>query len=282
MTLEHERTWGLRVWAFIAAWWQQIAITQAGIYLVASFGQGHGILPQWAAVTLAIGMEGTYLRGLIDVGHVRGRGRVWATMLIAGTYTTIILWGIAYILSLPAVGVIPAADLGPILGSIIAFVHVVPVAYTGLCAAMLHRARADEEGQREARRETEAEDRRRALEARLDEEAAEERRERRALELRRAEALNEIETEKQKALARLEYRQARTTEAAQHPHAAPAQSPHAAAPSAVRAMSKDELCEAVRAAHAADPGFSRADLARRAGWSEAMVRKVLKAIIEEG
>lgn len=178
------RTWEQqRLWAFVATWWQQIAITQAGIYLVASFGQGHNILPWWAAWGLAIGMEGTYLRGLIDAGHVRGRGREWATALIIGTYATIILWGVAYILSLPAVGVIPAEQLGPAWGTIIAVIHVIPVAYTGLCAAMLHRARSGEEVQRQALAEAEAERRQRELQDRLDVEATEERAARRRIEL---------------------------------------------------------------------------------------------------
>lgn len=45
-------------------------------------------------------------------------------------------------------------------------------------------------------------------------------------------------------------------------------------------MPRAELYAAVRAAHEADPGFSRAELARRAGWSEAMVRKALKELTE--
>jgi hypothetical protein len=38
------------------------------------------------------------------------------------------------------------------------------------------------------------------------------------------------------------------------------------------------LYEAVRVAYAADPAFSRAELARQTGWSESMIRKVLKEI----
>lgn len=169
------------VWGFIAQWWQQIAITQAGIYLVASFGQGHGILPGPAAWILALGMEGTYLKGLIDAGHVRGRGQVWAVALIVATYATVICWGIAHILSLPTVGVIPAERLGRSWGTFIAIVHVLPIAFTGLCSAMLHRARTTEAAQRQAITEAEERARRQRLEVQFDAEAAEERAQRREI-----------------------------------------------------------------------------------------------------
>ena len=87
-------------------------------------------------------------------------------------------------------------------------------------------------------------------------------------------ALNEIEAEKAKAFARLELR----TAAAQQPAQAPPHNPHSAAQSQTQGVSRAELYEAVRVAYAADPAFSRAELARQTGWSESMIRKVLKEI----
>jgi hypothetical protein len=235
------------VWAFIAQWWQQIAITQAGIYLVAGFGASHAILPGPAAWVLAIGMEGTYLKGLVDSGHVRGKGQMWATALIWATYLTVILWGIAYILGLPAVGVIPAAKLGPVWGSVLAGLHVLPIAGTGLCSAMLHRARTAEEAQRRAAREAEAHERQRHNADQLDREAEEERAQRRALTLdqeRQAAALGlELREAEGKALVRLRVQAAR--EAAQPPHSLRTHHPHRARTPQYRAVcarSKNQSC----------------------------------------
>lgn len=282
MTIEttRERSLDERALAFLATWWQQIAITQAGIYLVASFGASHDILPWPAAWALAIGMEGTYLKGLIDAGHVRGKGQGWATALIFGTYGTIIIWGIAYILGLPAVGVIPETDLGPWWGAAIALAHVLPISYTGLCAALLHRARTAEAAQRQARLEAEAEARQRKLQAEADTRAAriEERRAELALEAEQRTFAAElaIRTAEQQALARARVRAAQPpAQPAQPPLA---QEPHAAAQSSVRQIPKEELIARVRAAHAHSPQFSRAELARETGWSEPMIRKVLKEI----
>jgi hypothetical protein len=186
--------WWEAIWIFLVQWWQQIAITQAGIYLVASFGQGHGILPGPAAWALALGMEGTYLKGLIDAGHVRGRGQVWAVALIVATYATVICWGIAHILSLPTVSVIPAEELGQRWGAFIAIVHVLPIAFTGLCSAMLHRARTTEEAQRRAEVEAEERQRQQRLQALLDAEAAEERAQRRQLQLEAERKAAEVAT----------------------------------------------------------------------------------------
>jgi flagellar biosynthesis GTPase FlhF len=273
-------TWERQIGAFLATWWQQIAITQAGIYLVASFGASHNILPWPAAWGLAIGMEGTYLKGLIDAGHVRGRGQGWATALIVATYVTVITWGIAYILGLPSVGVIPATDLGQAWGGALAAIHVLPIAITGLCSAMLHRARTAEAAQRRARQEAEAEARAQRLQAQVDQEAEQERAQRRAMSLeaeRRQVAIDlEIREAEQKALARARVRAAQPA----HPglaHDARTE-PHGAAQSPVRQISKEELYARVRAAHAHNPQFSRAELARETGWSEPMIRKVIKEI----
>lgn len=268
-------TWDQRLGAFLATWWQQIAITQAGIYLVASFGQGHNILPWWAAWGLAIGMEGTYLRGLIDAGHVRGSGRGWATALIVGTYATIILWGVAYILGLPSVGVIPEQDLGPWWGGAIAVIHVIPVAYTGLCAAMLHRARSGEEAQRRALAEAEAERRTRELQARLDEEAAEERAARRQIELERARRLAENDAWEDVQRRKAALRDVRNTIPV---------TPTASAPGRDVTPTRDAVYDAVVTFYrdAPEARGTVADLARRLMISRPQVYKLRDEAIRRG
>lgn len=277
-----ERSWWQRVGAFIGTWWQQIAITQAGIYLVASFGQGHGILPWQAAWGLALGMEGTYLKGLIDAGHVQGRGRGWATALIIGTYVTVISWGIAYILSLPSVGVIPAGDLGAGWGTFIAVIHVLPIAFTGACSAMLHRARASEEGVRAEARRRQVEAREREQQRRLDDEAAAERAERRTLQLEQAKKRGEIAlwAEAQQAKAALKASQASQPSVTASPEsvtapAAPVTAPRDEPRSTASRSPRDVFKAAVVTAFRDDPQFDRTALAARHGWSRPAVNKLL-------
>lgn len=144
MTIAQARTAGFT--AFVRGWWHQIAISSGSIWLVAAFGQGHDILPLPVAWILAIGWEAVYIRGLSQSSTTTSR---WGAGLIWISYGTVILWGILHILSLPAVGVVPAKDLGWVWGSVIAVAHVIPMALTGLCSAMLHRAATGERPARE-------------------------------------------------------------------------------------------------------------------------------------
>lgn len=273
-------TWEQRLWGFLGTWWQQIAITQAGIYLVASFGSSHGILPAPAAWILAIGMEGTYLKGLVDAGHVRGRGQGWATALIVGTYVTVICWGIAYILGLPAVGVIPE-HLGPGWGGAIAAIHVLPIAFTGLCSALLHKARAGEEATLTEQRRQFAEARERQLQQQRDAEAEAERVARRQLELelerKRAELALWEQAQHTKAQLRAQrpdlFANSRTTSA------------FGASGTATnsRANSADEhLCAQVVAALAADPRANRSQLARDLGVGRTKLYALIRNAQQRG
>ncbi|NNJ11937.1 hypothetical protein EKD04_016510 [Chloroflexales bacterium ZM16-3] len=263
------------VWGFITQWWQQIAITQAGIYLVASFGQGHGILPGPAAWVLALGMEGTYLKGLIDAGHVRGRGQVWAVALIVATYATVICWGIAHILSLPTVGVIPAEELGQRWGAFIAIVHVLPIAFTGLCSAMLHRARTTEEAQRRAEVEAEERQRRQRLEAQLDAEAAEELAQRRQLQLeaeRKAVELGTWESAQQaKARVKLFADSVRGEQVT-----------NSATPVHTALESDETLKQQIVAALTANSRANRSELARTLGIGRTKLYTLIKELDQEG
>ena len=246
----------------------QVLISGVSVTLTAIFFASSGVVPLPLAVGGAIGVEYAYLKGLSDAAYTGspwGRRLIWtafAIIAIAGTYVLLketykVPW-----LEAPAVW----------LATVLSLLHIIPLAFLGLCSAMLH---TEAEGRR-ARliEEAEAEERRRAEERGTEERERERRRQaaQDAAEARKLEALAEIEAEKAKALARLEYR----TLAAQRTAQAPAQSPHAAAQ---RQMSRDELYAAVRAAYAENPEFSRADLARRSGWSEAMVRKALREIV---
>lgn len=272
--------WEQRLWRFVTTWWQQIAITQAGIYLVASFGQGHDILPWWVAWGLALGMEGTYLRGLVDASHVRGSGRGWATALIAGTYVTIILWGIAHILSLSAVGVIPDENLGAGWGGFIAAIHVLPVAFTGLCSAMLHRARSGEELDRTDAQRRAIEQYQQRRQQQLDEEAAVEREARRQQQLEQERKRHELELWQQaqqfKASLKAASQTSQSSVTASRDTTAPSGD---ATRSAAARSDRDVFKAAVIAAFRDDPSFNRAALAERHGWSRPAVVKILK---EEG
>jgi hypothetical protein len=274
------RPWHGQIGAFIATWWQQIAITQAGIYLVASFGQSHAILPPAAAWALAIGMEGTYLKGLIDAGHVRGKGGAYATMLIVGTYATVICWGIAYILGLPSVGVIPAGDLGQAWGALIAVIHVLPIAFTGGCSAMLHRARTGEEAARRATQEAEAHDRQLRLAAQLDLEAEEDRAQRRQIALDQERVASEIEAVKRKAIANLEYRQARNAFADSVRGEQSANTPQAT--QIASGTDLNSVREQIARTLTEQPGIKKTQLAKDLGISRTKLYEHITALKLEG
>jgi len=196
----------------------------------------------------ALGVEYAFLKGVSDRAFVEARGGrgVWGDILVYTTGALLVVAGctvlLTYAYKLPEM-VTPA----PWGAALLSLLHIVPLACIGVCSAQLHAA-AEKATQQQALRGTRH---------------AEERREEIDLKVYEAE---------QAAMARVRVRAAQTrTEA-------PAHEAHAAAPSPVRAMTRDELCAAVRAARADDPAFSRADLARRAGWSEAMVRKLVKEL----
>jgi hypothetical protein len=252
----------------------QVAISTISVSLMAIFFGSSGAVPALAAWAGAIGVEYAYLKGLSDAAYARS---AWGGRLVWGAFAIIVIAGISVLLR-DAYHVAWMLDPGPWLAVLLAVLHILPLAFIGLCSANLH---MEAEGQRvdadraalervEARQQEEEQYQasRRRRRAEVEDEIAAER-QRRSLE---------IEAEKQKALAKLEYRTARAQEAAQRPHEAPAPEPHAAAQSPVRAIGKDELIARVRAAHGHSPQFSRAELARETGWSEAMIRKVLKEI----
>lgn len=278
-----DRSIWARVWTFLATWWQQIAITQAGIYLVASFGQSHEILPPAAAWTLAIGMEGTYLKGLIDAGHVRGKGQRWATALIISTYITVILWGIAYILSLPAVAVIPE-KLSPEWGVFLASVHVLPIAITGLCSAMLHRARDSESAAKAARIAEEAEARARKEQERREEEDAAYRRERQQIELEaeRKRAELAVWTEAQHRKAELRERSANSANSVRGEQSAVRSSASGTGTNTDANTRDEQLREQIVAALTNDPKTNRTALAASLGIGRTKLYELIDIAKQRG
>lgn len=252
----------------------QVAISSISVSLMAIFFASSGAVPAAAAWAGAIGVEYAYLKGLSDAAYARS---AWGGRLVWGAFAIIVIAGISVLLrdAYHVTWMVSPPDWG---AAILAVLHILPLAFIGLCSANLH---MEAEGQRvEADR---AAIERAAQRARDDEDYERRRRQRRAeveddIAAERARRTLEIEAEKQKALAKLEYRTARAQEAAQRPHEAPAQDPHAAAQRPVRQIPKAELVARVRAAHAHNPQFSRADMARDTGWSEPMIRKVIKEI----
>jgi len=203
----------------------------------------------------ALGVEYAFLKGVSDRAFVEARGGrgIWGDILVYTTGALLVVAGctvlLTYAYKLP--GMVTPAPWGAALLSLL---HIVPLACIGVCSAQLHAA-AEKATQQQALRGT------------------------RHAEERREEIDLEVYEGEQKALARARVRAAQTrTEAPAHEaHATPAHEAHAAAPSPVRAT-RAELCAAVRVAHAKNPAFSRADIARQAGWSEAMVRKLIKEL----
>jgi hypothetical protein len=245
----------------------QALMSVASITIVS--GEAGHIVPWPANIALAVGAEWAFLRGIASSGKARG---AWVSALNWGAFGLVVLYGLLW--SVRGFGTNPADVFGP-WG--LSMLHILPIAFVSLSAAKVHGTAAQQHATDEAQRADaahakqatiEAEDRARAHRRAAAEDAA-------AARLLDAQA--EIEAEKSKALARLEYRTESARVAAQRPHDAGRREPHTAAPSPERAMTKEELYAAVRVACAADPQFSRADMARESGWSEAMVRKAIKA-----
>lgn len=246
----------------IAAQPAQVGISLLSMLLTAVYFAGPllGVpwLPSWVVYIVtgaaALGVEYAFLKGVADRAYVEAHGGtgIWGDVLIYTTGALLVVGGttvlLTYAYRLPAL--LHPSDT---LAAVLALAHVAPLALIGVCSAQLHAAaeRVAIMVRHQAAQTFEAQ--------------------RQAIDL-------EVYEGEQKALARVRVRAAQAHSPAQtsNPH-----SPHAAAQSAVRPMTRDDLCAAVRVAHADNPEFSRADMARRSGWSEAMVRKVLRAIQEE-
>jgi hypothetical protein len=249
----------------------QVLISTASVAIVAS--EASFLVPEPFNVLMAIGAEWAYLRGLAS--SPKG-SRGWVMALNWGALALVVLYGMLW--GARKFGGIPA-ELGGGLAWLLTAAHILPIAFLSLAAAMVHRSAVEAEEAEAAARASEARARQQRLEAEDDERQRDWRRRR-----------DEIEATKLAELARVAAWEAaqeakqRLRATAQPPAQAPAQadphSPHAAAQSPARQIARDELCALVRAAYEADPQFSRADMARRTGWSEAMIRKVLKELKE--
>lgn len=112
----------------------QFLITSASVFMNAGFAQAHNILDPRFAWAQAIGFEWTYLRGLANAGKTKSR---WVDALNILAFVSVLLYGLMFCLI--QYKVIPDSPEG-LLAVLLAFIHVAPIAMTGFCAAMIHRA----------------------------------------------------------------------------------------------------------------------------------------------
>lgn len=232
----------------------QALMSIASVCIVA--GEAGHFVPPVANIALAVGAEWAYLRGIASAR--KGAGG-WVSALNWGALALVVLYGLLW--GARKFGAIPEH---PELWAawVLTVIHVLPIAFVSFAAAKVHAIAV--EAERDEREAQEAETRARSARLQAERDLITLESERRLMEVQALEAAT---------LARRRLR-----EAAQPRTDETRTDPHAAAQSAIRAMSKAELYEAVRVAYAGDPNFSRAELARRAGWSEAMVRKALKEV----
>jgi hypothetical protein len=242
----------------------QVLISTASVAIVAS--EAAFLVPQPYNVLMAVGAEWAYLRGIAS--SPKG-SRGWVNALNWGALLLVVLYGMLW--GARKFGGIPA-ELDGVLAWLLTAAHILPMAFLSLAAAMVHRSAVEAEAAEHAQAEAQARDRARRIEAERDAREAERQRRLDQIEADKAARLAEIEADKAKYLARIEYR----TATAQ----IPAHDPHTAAQSQTRQTDRAELYARVRAAYAADPAFSRADMARQTGWSEAMIRKIIKEVSE--
>jgi flagellar biosynthesis GTPase FlhF len=246
----------------------QVLISTASVAIVAS--EAAYLVPYPANILMAVGAEWAYLRGIAS--SPKG-SRGWVAALNWGALALVVIFGMLW--GARKFGGIPE-ELGGVLAWLLTAAHILPMAFLSLAAAMVHRSAVETEASERVQAEAEAHARQRRLEAEEDERQREWRRRRDEIEAQRLAKLADVEAMEAASLARQRLRasaQPAQQAAQDEPH-----SPHAAAPSPMRQIGRDELCALVRAAWEADPQFSRAEMARQTGWSEAMVRKVLKEI----
>lgn len=110
----------------------QIAISTMSVALMAGFAARAGIVDQYVAVVLAIGIEWAWLRG---VASDASSPTQWGVALNISAFVLAGLWGVLF-----------AAELLNAFnpqswGWWLAIIHVVPVVWLSLCSAMCHRTK---------------------------------------------------------------------------------------------------------------------------------------------
>lgn len=258
----------------------QVAISSISVSLMAAFFGSSGAVPWAAAVAGAVGVEYAYLKGMSDAAYTSS---VWGGRLIKAAFAIIVIAGTSVLLK-DAYHVPFMTDPAPAWALCLALLHILPLAYLGLCSANLHieaeaqRVRADRQAAERAEAEAEAERQRRR-----DRERAEEERRR-----KRDEAVDEIERQRLARLADVETMEAATL-ARQRLRAAASQERHdsvtegASEPRHTASQSaRAVFYNAVVTAYRNDPKFNRQALADAHGWSRPMVGKLIKEAQERG
>lgn len=173
----------------------QVAISSISVSLMAIFFASSGAVPAAAAWAGAIGVEYAYLKGLSDAAYARS---AWGGRLVWGAFAIIVIAGISVLLrdAYHVTWMVSPPDWG---AAILAVLHILPLAFIGLCSANLH---MEAEGQRvEADR---AAIERAEQRARDDEDYERRRRQ------RRAEVEDDIAAERARKLAEVEAMEAGT------------------------------------------------------------------------
>lgn len=134
-----------------------ILIVQASVFFLGEFGKT--VLPVWIAYSLAIGVEWSYLRGIVVT-----RRSLWSVALTFSAFGTSMLWGVLFV-SIET----EAMTLGePATAWWVAVAHVVPISWISLCSAMVHREVVQAEAAERAREAVEQRERERRLQEERD------------------------------------------------------------------------------------------------------------------
>jgi hypothetical protein len=258
----------------------QVAISSISVSLMAIFFGSSEVVPWAAAIAGAIGVEYAYLKGMSDAAYTES---VWGGRLIKAAFAIIVIAGTSVLLK-DAYHVDFMVDPHPAWALVLALLHILPLAYLGLCSANLHieaesrRVKADREADEHRAAEQLA-----ARQRQLERERAEEDRLR-----RKAEAADEIERQRLARLADVETMEA-TTLARQRLRAAASQDRHSSVTAPVseprHAASQSDRATfyaAVVTAYRNDPNFNRQGLADAHGWSRPMVGKLIKEAQQKG
>ena len=173
----------------------QVAISAISVSLMGKFFASSGAVPWQVALIGAVGVEYAYLKGLSDAAYARS---LWGKRLVWAAFLIIVIAGISVLLrdAYHVAWMVAPSAVGAV---VLAVLHILPLAYIGLCSANLH---MEAEAQRVAA-DREAADR---AEARRRDDEDYERRRRQ----RRAELEDEIAAEKARKLAEVEAMEAGT------------------------------------------------------------------------
>lgn len=109
----------------------QILLSTGSVALMGQFAGASGIVHPFVGYLIAIGVEWAYLRGLASDSRAP---TVWGAILNWSAFIVVVLWGVLWVAGFT--GAINAHDGGWLL----AFAHVVPIAWLSLCAAQTHRS----------------------------------------------------------------------------------------------------------------------------------------------